>query len=100
MNECRRGSTRIMVAVAVPWLIRWALLQDHQHRFRPPGVGEKIWIHVVCPEPSCTNDRWITKYEPTTVKQCGRHDGPRVRMVLCRICQQKPGFHNKQDGML
>jgi hypothetical protein len=99
VNERRGGSRHIVTAAVAPWLIRWMLLQDRQQRFRPPGEGEKHWIHVVCPEPDCTNEAWVTKYEPETVKQCGQHDGPRIPMVPCVVCKRSPGFHSKPNGM-
>jgi hypothetical protein len=99
VNKRRSGFGRIVLATAAPWLIRWMLLQDRQHKFGLPGEGEQTWIHVVCPEPGCMNERWITKYEPGTAKRCGQHDGPLVRMVPCPMCQRKPGFHPNPGGM-
>jgi len=98
VNQRQGSSGRLLVAAMAPWLIRWALLQDSHQPFHVPGLGKKKWIHVVCPEHDCTNQAWITKYEPATVKLCGQHDGSRKRMILCQICQQRPESHPKPNG--
>lgn len=98
MNKRGGNPSRIVAGVMVPWLARWVLLRDSHQRIRPPGEEKKKWIHVVCPEGGCTNEAWVTMYEPGTVKQCGQHDGPRRRMVRCGACEQNPGFHPKPGG--
>lgn len=65
--------------------------------FYPPGVDEQQLIHVVCPEPGCGNEDWVTKYEAGTVTKCGRH-GPRLRMVHCEQCVRTPGYHAPPDS--
>jgi hypothetical protein len=98
LNEHQGAPARIVAAAMTPWLIRWVLLSDWHHYDQAPGEDEMIWIHVVCPERDCKNDAWVTAYEPGTVKQCGQHDGPRIPMEPCLLCQRRPGSHLKPEG--
>lgn len=87
MKGRRSRHGRVAVATMAPWLVRWLLLQDSHHKFGPPGVGPTEWIHVVCPDPACTTQDWVTMYEPETVDECGQHDGPRKPMIPCVGCK-------------
>jgi len=95
VNERRGNSVRISAAVLTPWLVRWLVLQDGHHSFHAPGEDLRNLVHVVCPEPECSNEDWVTRYEPKIVNRCGRHPGPRRPMVRCRACVERPGLHPK-----
>jgi hypothetical protein len=96
VNERRGGTRRLLVAIVAPWLLRWVLLQDNHQRFWPPGLDENTLVHVVCPQPGCDNQDWVTKYERGTVTKCSLHrpDLPRIRMVRCPECRHHRGYHS------
>jgi hypothetical protein len=88
----RGGLGRFLAVVALPSLIRWSLLRDSQHNVFMPGKKKKKYAHVVCSEPGCTNDGWVTLFRAGMVP-CRRHPGQQVSMDLCEDCRREPGFH-------
>jgi hypothetical protein len=87
----RGGPGSVFATVTVLSLIRWSFLRSSYERSRPPGEGNKSYIHLVCPN-GCGKEAWETGYSPDTVKTCG-HEGVRVPMVRCQECLADPGHH-------
>ncbi len=93
MSGSRRGSGHFLAVAPLRSLVRLSLLGYSYDYGRPPGAKKKRYIHVICPERGCRNERWVLAYSPTLPKLCGRHEGGRVRMVKCEECLANPGLH-------
>ena len=92
-----RGVHGWLLAASIPWLVRWSLLQDDHDVYSLPGLGQKKWFHVVCPENGCETNDWVTRYTKRSHKIC-KNNHPVQYLIACPECDSQYGYHRQPGG--